>query len=347
MANISNVEGESSQPWLSICIPTYNRPLQLERMLVNLIPQITPEIEIIIRDDSETQKTRVIAEKLLSQGSIKYKYFSGPRIGVDSAAIFLLEKASGTYVWWFSDDDEISSGAIKEIKSIILTADYAAIWANFIYDKNGSLAVDRPTGPFASPDDALIALGTNVGLISTQIIRREIGLNAIDFAKKHVHGFSFASTAVFLKSLGEGPSCFFRGPAIKCNPTEVDEIIKITSKNGEIKNNGFKVYGEYFRKLIEDLPEMYSKKAKRRAISINFASLWRGMLVGWIGGWDTPEGKRLRMLKLYWSYPECWVALPLFCLPRSVVTPFYKIYKIFYSHRKFVFIDKLRALWGT
>lgn len=346
MINMSYAKNASREIWLSICIPTYNRPIKLKRMLTKLIPQITPEIEIIIRDDSENQKTKVITEDLLSQEGINYQYFSGPRIGVDSAALFLLEKASGKYIWWFSDDDEIASGTINEIKEIISKSDYAAIWANFTYDKNGSLAVDRATGPFASPDDALTTLGTNVGLISTQIIRREIGLNAVDFAKKHVHGFSFASTAIFLKSLEEGRSYFFRGPAIKCNPTEIDEIKQITSKNGEINNNGFKVYGEYFRNLIIDLPGSYSKKAKRRAISINFASLWRGMLVGWIGGWDTPEGKRLRMLKLYWNYPECWIALPLFCLPRPVATAFYKIYKIFYSHRKFIFIESLRGLWS-
>jgi glycosyltransferase involved in cell wall biosynthesis len=346
MINMSNSKNANSEVWLSICIPTYNRPLQLERMLTKLIPQITPGIEIIIRDDSEDQKTKVITEELLSQEGINYQYFSGPRMGVDSAAIFLLEKASGKYIWWFSDDDEIVHGAIAKVKQIVSKSDCTAIWANFTYDENGSLAVDRSSGPFASPDDALIALGTNVGLISTQIIRRESGINAVDFAKKHVHGFSFASTAIFLKSLGEGRSYFFRGPAIKCNPTEIDEIKKITSVGGRIINNGFTVYGEYFRNLIADLPESYSKMAKRRAISINFASLWRGMLVGWIGDWDTPGGKRLKMLKLYWSYPECWVALPLFCLPRPVVTIFYRIYKIFYSHRKFIFIDRLRVLWG-
>jgi glycosyltransferase involved in cell wall biosynthesis len=344
MTDMSDSKNTNNETWLSICIPTYNRPLQLERMLTKLIPEIIDGVEVIIRDDSESQKTRIIAERLLSNGNINFKYFSGPRIGVDSAAIFLLQKASGKYIWWFSDDDEMTSGAINQIKEIILISDYATIWANFTYDKKGSLAVDRSSGPFESPDDALVTLGTNIGLISTQIIQRKIGLKAIDFAKKHVHGFSFASTAIFLKSLAEGRSYFLRGPAIECNLTEIDEIKQITLINGEIINNGFKVYGEYFRSLIVDLPAAYSNIAKRRAISINFSSLWRGMVVGWIGGWDTPEGKRLRMLKLYWSYTECWIALPLFCTPRSVVTAFYKIYKIFFSHRRFIFIDRLRSI---
>ncbi len=343
---MSDSKNATYEPWLSICIPTYNRPLQLERMLSKLIPEINNGVEIIIRDDSERQETRIIAERILTNGNVNYKYFSGPRIGVDSASIFLLQKASGKYIWWFSDDDVIISGAIKKVKEIISTSEYATIWANFSYDKKGTLAVDRVSGQFESPDEALITLGTNVGLISTQIVRREIGLKAIDFAKKHIHGFSFASTAIFLRSLAEGPSYFFRGPAIECNLTEIDEIKKITTKNGEIVNDGFKVYGEYFRNLIVDLPAPYSCMAKRRSISINFASLWRGMIVGSIGGWDTPKGKRLKMLQLYWSYAECYPALLLLCLPRSIVTSFFAIYKIFYSHRKFIFVNKMRTLWS-
>jgi len=83
----------------------------------------------------------------------------------------------------------------------------------------------------------------------------------------------------------------------------------------------------------------------RKVIKKSFASLWRGMLVGWIGGWDTPKGKRWRMFKLYWSYPECWIALPIMLMPLWVNRGLYRVYKIFFSHRKFVFGENLNKFF--
>ena len=173
---------------------------------------------------------------------------------------------------------------------------------------------------------------------------RETASLAINFGRNHIHGFSFASTAIFLKAVSDGcKNYFYRGPALKCNPTEIDEIKKITTKNGFIQNDGFKVYGEYFRSLIVDLPKQFTSKAKDYMLSRNFSSLWRGILVGWVGGWDTPKGKRLTMLKLYWKYPECWIALLLFSVPLPVLRALYPCYKTFYSHRKFIFFEKFNS----
>jgi glycosyltransferase involved in cell wall biosynthesis len=339
-------EISGSSVWLSICIPTYNRPIQFERMLQSILPQIMPGTELVIRDDSENINTKAVVHRLLENKNIKFRYFSGPRMGVDSAAIFLLEKAEGRYIWWFSDDDTICPGVLQDLWAIISKEIYSTIWANFTYGQEGALAVDRDSGAFTSPDEVLNVLGTNVGLISTQIIEREIASQAINFARNHIHGFSFASTAIFLKAASAGgKNYFYRGPALKCNPTEIDEIKRITIKDGFIKNEGFKVYGEYFRALIVDLPKPFTKKAKAYMLSRNFSSLWRGILVGWVGGWDTPKGKRVSMLRLYWKYPECWIALLLFSVPLPILRTLYPCYKTFYSHRKFIFFEKFNSFF--
>ncbi len=36
---------------------------------------------------------------------------------------------------------------------------------------------------------------------------------------------------------------------------------------------------------------------------------WRGVLVGWAGGWDSPAKKRALLLKHFWSFPEVWIAI--------------------------------------
>lgn len=318
-------------------------------MLQLLVPQLDNRIEVVVRDDSENDVSRKLFESIASGKPFLTQYFQGEKIGLDAANLFLLEKAQGKFVWWFSDDDILLEGGIKAVINIIENnEDLNFIWANFAFEKIDNIAVDRPEGKFHDRNDVIETLGTNIGLLSTYVVRSDVAKRGIPYAREHVHGFAFASTATVLWTITQsGSSYFLRGPYIMCNPTTVDEIKEITNKDsGVIQNNAFITYGIYFYEIVIGLSEHFKHRSIRKLLSVNFAALWRGMLVGWIGGWDTPEGKRLRMLKLYWSYPECWIALPLFCLPRPVVTAFYKIYKIFYSHRKFIFIDRLRALWG-
>ena len=122
-----------------------------------------------------------------------------------------------------------------------------------------------------------------------------------------------------------------------CNPISSDEVRKITTKTGVIKNEAFKVYGIDFYMIVKEFEGKFSERAIRKILTVNFASLWRGMLVGWIGGWDTPRGKLWKMFRLYWTFPEFWIALPAFMIPLWFNKSLYKVYKIFYKHRKFVF----------
>ena len=330
------------QPLLSICIPTYNRPKSLEKLLQILIPQLDGRTEIVLRDDSTNFYSKEIFEKLVADQPFTAQYFSGEKIGVDAANLLLLEKAKGKYLWWFSDDDTLIDGGIKKVLEIIDSdSDISFIWANFAFEKITNLAIERSDGYFIDRNDVIETLGINIGLLSTYILRVDEARKGLDYGKKHIHGFSFAATAVVLWTLTlPGKFYFMCGPYVLCNPTTIDEIVKLTQKpGGEIVNDGFVTYGVYFHDIVIGLKSHFKYKAVRKILSNNFGSLWRGMIVGWVGGWDTPEGKRLKMLQLYWSYPECWIALFLLNLPHGVVKSLYKFYKLFYSHRKFVFFS--------
>ncbi len=323
---------------LSICIPTYNRPRDFQRMFRGLIPQLTSGVEVVVRDDSTNLETQEYFDRSLLGNAINHQYYKGEKIGVDAANLFLIEKASGKYIWWFSDDDEMRPGAIAMVLELIKKfSEISFVWANFDYAKDGNPAVKREDGFFKDRNDVLETLGTNIGLLSTLIFKREEALLSLPAARKHIVGFSFAGLVPILTILsGPGKFYFLGGPYVLCHPTSLDEIKQITTRTGEIKNEGFNVYGVDFYNIVKEFEGKFSRRSIRKILTVNFAALWRGMLVGWVGGWDTPRGKRWKMFKLYWSFPEFWVALPLFLMPLWLNKLLYKVYKSFFSHRKFV-----------
>ena len=54
---------------------------------------------------------------------------------------------------------------------------------------------------------------------------------------------------------------------------------------------------------------------------------WRGVLVGWAGGWDTPKGKRIKLMRYFYMFPEAWIAIILFSMPSFFNNLMYKFYK--------------------
>ena len=324
---------------LSICIPTYNRPKELRRMLLGLLPQLTDDTEIVIRDDSTNSESKELFQQLVAGKKIKYQYFSGDKIGLDAASLFLLDKAKGDFFWLFSDDDELLAGGVPEVLGLIQSdPELNLVWANFDSDLPSGLAVkDRQSGYFKDGSEALEVVGTGVGLVSTQIFRRERGLLGLEIARRHIVGFSFESTAIFLSVLaGRGKFYFMNGPHVLCHPTRNDEIKSATNRTGEIVNEGFNVYGIHFYSIVREFDGKFSKRAIKKILSENFGALWRGMLVGWVGGWDNPSGKRWRMFRYYWDFPEFWIAMPFFMLPLWINKLLYRVYKVFFSHRKLV-----------
>ncbi len=308
-------------------------------MLTGVLPQLSEEVELVVRDDSPSGETKEVFDRLVGNKKIHHKYIKGEKIGLDAANLFLIEKASGKYIWWFSDDDQMHPGAIARVLELTKKfPEISFIWANFDFSKEGNPAVKREDGFFEDRNDVLETLGTNIGLLSSLIFKREEALLSLPAAREHSVGFSFAGLVPILSVLsGPGKSYFLRGPYVLCHPTTPEEIKQITTRSGEVKNEGFNVYGVDFYNIVMEFNGKFSRHAIRKILSVNFASLWRGMLVGWVGGWDTPRGKLWRMFKLYWSFPEFWVALPAFLMPLPFNKALYKVYKIFFRHRKFAF----------
>ena len=95
----------------SICIPSYNRPKQLERLLSSIQLNSKLKFEVLIIDDC-SPKQKEISKCVLEAQHLKQviKYIPLKKnIGYDENALKLINNAKGDYLIFVADDDVINS----------------------------------------------------------------------------------------------------------------------------------------------------------------------------------------------------------------------------------------------
>ena len=320
---------------ISVCIPTYNRPKDLKRCLGLIIPQLTDECELIIRDDSDSDDSQDVIKELVNntanKANFEFSYFKGSKIGLDLANIFLLEHAQGEFVWWFSDDDEMKDGAIDHLLRIIkANSSLTFIWMNFKSSTTGHLAVSgREDGFFKGNGDFIDTTGPSIGLLSCFVLNRKKGLPHIELAKSRSIGFGFASMVPIMGAISEDDKIYFvNGPFIINYPDNMDTIRSRSEKNDlKMGSQAFEVYAINFPDTLRLFEKKLDKQAIRRLVARNFKHFWRGFIIGQALGYDTVSGKRTELIKRYWWHPEFVVAFLLMQLPTVVLNLLYLNYR--------------------
>lgn len=101
-------------PLLSICIPSYNRPRQLEELLASV--DCDPgEVEIVVCEDGAPKRLEVRArvEAAIAATKFHVRYFENEtNLGFDGNLRRLVERASGKYILFMGDDDLFVPGAL-------------------------------------------------------------------------------------------------------------------------------------------------------------------------------------------------------------------------------------------
>ena len=105
------------RPLLSICISTYNRARWLEvslRHLSSLIPEYSPNIEIVVCDNASTDDTPAVGEPYLSRQDFAY-HRNPQNVGMLGTLRGTALHDKGKYIWILGDDDLLRSGAIDRV----------------------------------------------------------------------------------------------------------------------------------------------------------------------------------------------------------------------------------------
>ena len=112
---------DENMPLVTVGIPTYNRPLGLEKTLQCILKQTYIQIEIIVSDNCSTDNNVLpILQKYAAQdGRIKY-FIQEKNLSLVPNFQFLLDKARGEYFMWAADDDNWDANFIEVCVNLLI-----------------------------------------------------------------------------------------------------------------------------------------------------------------------------------------------------------------------------------
>ncbi len=125
---------EEKLPKVSVGLPTYNRAVTLKQAIESVLNQDYANIELIISDNASTDQTQEICEGFsCNDRRVKYirqEHNRGPTLNFKE----VLDKSSGEFFMWLSDDDWISSSYINEcVKTLLRENDLSIAAGKTIY----------------------------------------------------------------------------------------------------------------------------------------------------------------------------------------------------------------------
>lgn len=105
---------------ISVIIPTYNNPVQLERAVLSVLNQSYRNIEIIIVNDGSTISYDDVLSKIIKKSTdIKIRYFVKNNEGPGKARQLGLNKSKGKFIQYLDSDDELLPNKLEIQKEIL------------------------------------------------------------------------------------------------------------------------------------------------------------------------------------------------------------------------------------
>ncbi len=108
-------------PLLTFAIPTFGRAESLSKLLAILLEQLHGEtrVELIVSDNASSDETAEVVSRYEASG-LPLRYLRNHTdVGADRNILQCFERATGKYVWIFSDDDVIAPGTFDRVLGVL------------------------------------------------------------------------------------------------------------------------------------------------------------------------------------------------------------------------------------
>ena len=103
---------------ISVILPTYNYSHYIIQSVESVLPQLSPQDELIVIDDGSTDDTRQQLDSLIAAEKLDYHYQENA--GVSVARNTGVSRASGDYIIFLDADDQLLSDALGQFREFVL-----------------------------------------------------------------------------------------------------------------------------------------------------------------------------------------------------------------------------------
>ncbi len=310
------IQPPSSQPLLTIAIPTYNRAANLALLLDMIAPQLENlgEIELFISDNSSLDDSEEVVRRFQANGLHCTYIRNKTNLGADGNFLQCYFQAAGKYFWLFGDDDVIFPGTLATIVRHLEQQEIDLVYLTpfgFLHSPNERNLANPDPGVFAFNDPCsfvhAVGLRGDFALISGIIVNksRVESFPHPDFAEGNDTnllqlGWTFTALRHFRRGL-----VFERGLFAVCefNPQRQFDVVRVFGVNWfRFAQKYLEGHRSLFLTVIDD--QLYSW----------FPTCWYGMR-------KKPEHTRIvypvrQMRPLYGNRLFFWIfTWPLLVLP--------------------------------
>ena len=208
---------------ISFCIPIFNRGKLLEKTMLSILYQtIDDSVGIVVSDNASTDNTQDLVKQYQQKYPNIIKYNENEtNLGFYENTLIAITKATGEYLWLFSDDDVLLQGVADKVLSEIGKHNPSFVYMNhagFLEDECHEVVLKRYTDlidcVYDSGEDMILDMKRigRVGHFSSTIYKKEHALKFIPVARQYMEtysrGYAYISMTHHLILESPGPFVF-------------------------------------------------------------------------------------------------------------------------------------------
>ena len=320
---------QTNRPLLSVCIPTFNRPVELRTTLSIVATQIAAlpiemgqVVQCIVSDNHSSYDARALVAEFSERIALEI-FVQESNVGPTMNFEYCYRRAGGKYVLILSDDDHLMDGALKAILTILYAYKPDIVFLPFTpqlkkIGVSGNLCCMKR-------NEFLSDVGILPSLISACILNRDLIVDILgQYLDTNMHHYNY-----FLHVVEHGETFYsFSHQMLDC-PYE----------HNAGGYNWFAVFGDQIFRIIDDFPAQRINRALLNVIENKllidriiptFANRRiQGYTINQKFNEDTERkilialSKRCRRFWAYWA-----ILLPLYLIPRRILIAIKHVYKL-------------------